>query len=190
MSYPAAVRQHALNQRLVDALIEAPYAEVVRVTDALWSELPRGQDWLRWNGAGDLTPGACRVINCFTRRHADIALWVITRKPLEVARLKDRKSLRLLLSLDHSTPKAIANELRLATTRFKRGVARLAYTRVDEDDVPPSDVWVVFNKHVGGRRYDWNDTTGTTCHATLPGVTHEGACDPCRRCFLPRSINP
>ena len=181
LTFPNAVKLHARNQLLVDYLNSAPYAEVVRVADALWSDLPKRATWLRWNGAGELSPGACRLINCFTRRHEDVVLWVISRRPDMVRRLRDRKTLKLLLSLDHSTPEKIAKRLRAATERFVKGSARLAYTRVSKEDVPPKDVHVVFNKHMSGNYNDWPHKK--VCPASLPDGEHVGACDPCRRCF-------
>lgn len=181
MTFPNAVKQQARNQMLVEYLSSAPYTEVRRVADALWSDLPRGTSWLRWNGAGELSPGACRLINCFTRRHDDVLLWVISRRPDMVALLRDRKTLKLLLSLDHSTPKKVASDLREAARRFRLGAARLAYTRVSGEDIPPNDIHVVFNKHVSGNYNDWPHRK--VCPASLPGAEHVGACDPCRRCF-------
>ena len=181
MSFPNAVRMHARNQRLAAYLETAPYREVRRVADALYSDLPRGLDWLRWNGAGELSPGACRLINCFTKRYDDVLLWVISRRPDMVRRLKDRPTLKLLLSLDHSTPVEIATRLRALTKKFKEGRARLAYTRVSEEDVPPKDAWVVFNKHMGASFNAWAHPK--VCPASLPDTEHRDACDPCRRCF-------
>lgn len=180
-SFPNAVRAQARNQALVDHLAISPLSEVRRVVDALYSDLPRGMAWLRWNGAGDLTPGACRLINCFTGRYDDVLLWVISRKPEMIAKLKDRKTLKLLMSLDHSTPEKTAAQLRALTQKFKLGKARLSYTRVSEEDVPPKDAWVIFNKHMGRNFNDWPHPR--VCPASLPETDHVGACDPCRRCF-------
>lgn len=180
-SFPNAIRAQARNQALVEHLASASIKEVHRVAEALYGDLPRGMEWLRWNGAGDLTPGACRLINTFTARYDDVLLWVISRKPDMIAKLKDRKTLKLLMSLDHSTPETTAERLRQLTKKFKVGKARLAYTRTSEDDVPPKDVWVVFNAHSGKIFNDWPHSR--VCPASLPGTKHEGACDPCRRCF-------
>ena len=183
LSFPNAVKHHARNQRLADYLEKAPYREVIRVANALYSEIPRGVDWIRWNGAGDLSPGACRLINCITARYEDLVLWVISRKPDMIETLKDRKSLQLLFSLDHSTPDKSVSRLRELTQRFRRGSARLAYTRVSEEDVPPKDAFVIFNRHVGKHYADWPHPN--VCPASLPGTEHEGACDVCRKCFTP-----
>lgn len=181
MTYPNAVKHQARNQRLMNYLATSSPREVLRVAQALWSALPRGQDWLRWNGAGDLTPGACRLINCLTSRFPSLILWVISRKPDMVVKLQDRKSLRLLVSLDHSTPEKTAARLREVCERFRVGKARVSYTRTSEEDKPPRDAWVVFNKHQGGNFNDWPHKH--VCPASLPDTKHEGACDECRRCF-------
>lgn len=181
MTYGNTVRCHARNQRLVDYLASAPYSEVIRVADDLWHQLPRGRDWLRWNGAGDLTTGACRLINTFTRRHGDVLLWITSRKAEMVALIKDRASVFLTLSIDKSTPAKAGTRLREQAARFVKGQAKLSYTRVAAYDEPPNDAWVVFNKHVAGQRNGWEHPR--VCPATLPDVSHENACDHCRHCF-------
>lgn len=181
MNFPNAIKWHARNQRLVDSLVGAPPAAAKLLADQIYAELPRGHNWLRWNGAGDLSEGACKLINAITRHHPDLALWVITRKPEMARRLVDRPSLRLLFSLDHSTPEKTAQQLRDLAKKIKKGRARLSYTRVSEEDGPPKDVDIVFNKHVGGNFNGWPHKK--VCPASLPGTEHAGACDSCRRCF-------
>ena len=187
MGYPNAVRQQARNQRLVAHLETAPYKEVCRIADALYWELPRGRDWLRWNGAGDLTPGAVRLINTFTRRHPDIIVWVITRKPIEARKLRDRVNLRVLFSQDMWTPAANKIRFRRLCKKFVLGVARRSYTRTTERDIPPPGTWVVFNRHVGGYFNDWEHKN--VCPASLPGTDHVDACEDCRRCFKERKVS-
>lgn len=181
MAFPNAVRHHARNQRLMEYLQAATPQEVLRVADTLWSALPRGTDWIRWNGAGDLSPGAVRLINAFSARRGDVTLWITTRKPLLAAEIKDRKSISLLLSLDRSTPEKVAKQIWQLPDKFRKGRARISYTRVDEEDVPPPGVHVVFNYHQSGRYNDWPHPA--VCPASLSTGEHEGACDPCRRCF-------
>lgn len=181
MTYSASVRCHARNLRLVEYLESAAYSEVKRVADDLWHRIPRGRDWIRWNGAGDLVPGACRLINTFTRRHPDVLVWLTTRKPEMVRLIRDRPSIYLTLSLDKSTPAKTGRRLREQASRFKLGQAKLSYTRVGEYDTPPDDVWVVFNKHIAGQRYGWKHPS--VCEATLPESSHANACDSCRHCF-------
>ena len=181
MTYTASVRCHARNLRLVEYLEHAKYSEVIRVADQLWHSLPRGRDWIRWNGAGDLVPGACRLINTFTRRHEDVKVWVTSRRPDMVELLRDRKSLYLTLSMDKSTPKKTGIRLREQAARFKKATAKLSYTRVAEYDTPPDDAWVVFNKHVAAQKNGWPHPA--VCPATLPDTNHAGACDACRHCF-------
>lgn len=179
--FSAAVRRHAGNLALVNTLETADEAEVERVARALRSALPKGATWLRWNGAGDLTPGSVRLINVFARMFPEITLWVISRKPREMALIEDREGIAILASIDESTPATIAGRLRDAVARFRVARARIAYVRVAEDDTPPHDAWVTFNKHGAGRRNGWAHPS--VCHATLPDGPHEGACDGCRRCF-------
>ena len=176
-----AVRRHAGNLALVTALESATDAEVIRVATALRSKLPAGPTWLRWNGAGDLTPGSVRLLNVFGEMFPEVTLWIISRKPREIAGLHDLASFAILASVDESTPVKVATALRDAVARFEFAKARIAYVRVAEDDVPPDDAHVTFNKHTGGNRNGWAHPS--VCEATLPGGPHENACDSCRRCF-------
>lgn len=179
MSFPNAIAWHVRNQRFLESL--KTKRDFQRAAENLYGDLPRSLDWLRWNGAGDLTPPAVRFINTFLDVAPDIRLWVISRKPREVSKLADKKNLKVLLSLDHSTPKKTKERLIELTKAFKRAKIRLAYTRTHEEDIPPKGVLVVFNKHGGGNRNDWKHKA--VCPATLPEGPHEGACDECRRCF-------
>lgn len=181
MTFPNAVRHQVRNQRLMEYLEAATPTEVQRVAGALWSSIPRGTDWIRWNGAGDLSPGAVRLINAFSARFPDVTLWITSRKPALAADIKDRKSISLLMSIDRSTPAKVAKLIWQLPERFRKGRARVSYTRVDEEDVPPPGVHVVFNNHQSGRYQDWPHPA--VCPASLSTGVHAGACDPCRRCF-------
>lgn len=181
MTFPNAVKHHVRNQRLMEDLVARKPQEVLQVATKLWADLPRGVDWIRWNGAGDLSLGAVRLINAFSARYPEIILWITTRLPDLACEIKDRKSIRLLLSLDRSTPPKVAERIWAVPERFRKGVARVSYTRVSEADVPPKGVHVVFNKHTSGRYNDWPHAR--VCPASLSTGEHEGACDPCRRCF-------
>ena len=176
-----AVRRHAGNLALVTALEGATDAEVIRVANALRAKLPAGPCWLRWNGSGDLTAGAVRLLNTFGEVFPEVTLWIISRKPREIAGLRDLPSFAILASVDESTPAKIAADLRAAVARFELAKARIAYVRVAADDLPPDDAFVTFNRHTGGKRNGW--AHASVCEATLPDGPHDNACDSCRRCF-------
>ena len=181
MTMAQVVKCQARDQRLADYLVNAPIAQVWRVVNSLQEDLPSGLEFIRWNGAGDLTLGACMLINCITFSRPDLRLWVVSRKPEMVTQLSDRPSLQLILSLDHSTPILTAHRLRAARYSFIEGRAQLSYTRVSEEDTPPEDIDIVFNKHSGGRFNGWPHPK--VCVGTLPGRSHENACEACGRCF-------
>ena len=52
---------------------------------------------------------------------------------------------------------------------------------VNEADIPPKDVHVVFNKHTGAHYNAWPHEK--VCPASLPDTDHVGACDICKWCF-------
>ena len=139
-------------------------------------------DFLRWNGSGDLLPGTVRIIKALTRIAPGLIQWVISRKEL-ANELPDHPAIRLLLTLDASTPEKKAARLREIARTFKRAKVRLAYVRVSNEDIPPKDVDIIFNKHVMSGRRLFLPKDPRTCEATTPGVSHKGACNECRRCF-------
>ncbi len=59
--------------------------------------------FLRWNGLGDLTPGAVEAIRVLALRRPDLPIWVVTRKPLIAAILPDLPNVFVHLSVDRSS---------------------------------------------------------------------------------------
>jgi hypothetical protein len=135
-------------------------------------------NWVRWNGVGDLIPGSVRVINRMTELYP-IVHWITTRKVKEASKLRDHESIRILFSLDAETPKRVLQEAMELKQSFQKAKFRFAYVRRKPEDVP-SFVDIIFNEH-GKRRLNIVDER--TCLATLPNTDHKNACDNCRRCF-------
>jgi hypothetical protein len=139
------------------------------------------KNWIRWNGVGDLIPGSVRVINALSNLRPDIVQWVVTRKVEEVKNLLDSKAIKVLFSVDTSTPPQILERAKILKRSFKKAKFRFSWTRRDET-IPPKFVHIVFNEHRGRKRGNWNDDS-RVCEATLPEKPHEDICNSCRRCF-------
>lgn len=185
LNFSNSIAAQMRNLKLVEHLEKAKQSEVDQVADTLYEETVKaGQNWLRWNGVGDLMPGTIRVIKTLALRHEDLTQWIISRKPDMIRKLPDLKPLVIMVSLDGSEDEKRSRALIEGRKKFKVARYRMAYVKVRDDAVPaPRWAYVVFNEHQSSRRYgDGQDPR--TCPATIPdGAEHEGACDSCRRCF-------
>jgi len=180
MVFSNSIQKQTENFILFQYLETASEAEVERVCHALKKDI-KDQNWIRWNGSGDLIPGSVRVINKFAELYPNVIQWVISRKPAMIATLSDHKAIRLLVSLDETTPVAVATKLRAMKAFFKKTKVKLSYIRTAEQQKIPNGISIVFNEHIGTKRLAHSDKR--TCHATVAGNTHEDSCDTCRRCF-------
>lgn len=158
------------SQEIVDTEVHAIAAQVQKLR----------QDWIRWNGVGDLIPGSVRIINRMAELYPNIIQWVVTRKVLQAKNLSDKKSIKILFSLDDSTPETIKNRAIELKKTFKKAKFRFAFTQRTAVK-PPRIASIVFNEHIGRHKSDWKDSR--VCEATVAGKNHEMACDSCRRCF-------
>lgn len=189
MRGPMVFKQSQLRQMenfiLFQHLETAPEETVVRVVHELAKDVMRGrnpQGWFRWNGSGDLIPGSVRVINKFAELYPNIIQWVISRKPAMIESLADHKAIRLLVSLDETTP--METKLRLLATKklFKRTAVRFSFIRTSKDQkISVRQVSVVFNEHIGRKKVDHKDSR--TCDATTKEGAHKNSCNTCRKCF-------
>jgi len=188
--FPDSLRVMLRNQRLFDSLEHADQSAVDAVAYGLAHDCRRARvDFLRWNGSGDLSPGAVRVVNALLRIMPDMPIWCISRKPSVIEQLSDAPSLRLQISIDRTTAPSRRDALQRAAKRFDRAAVKFAYTRTSEDAPAPDFIAVTFNYHKGSKRSSWGPDA-TACAATVPvsegGAAHDNACASCRRCFAPR----
>lgn len=185
LQFLQSVNRQGENFKLCQELETASDSRVAEVAAVLLSDLRRaGASFVRWNGSGDLTPGAVRVINALATLAPTLAQWIITRKPDVAAALADHPAIRVQFTLDGTTLPGDAARMGECAARFKLAAATFAYVRTSESDTAPSVAAVIFNEHTSNKRNAWADARA--CHATLPGNSHENSCDGCRRCFAPR----
>lgn len=191
-SMRSSIQTHVENQALLDRLAAAPLRDLQLEADYVAAVLfTRGQDFLRWNGMGELSLGAVRFIRVLVRRHPGLALWISTRNAALASRLPRLPNVHVMLSMDRTTSQKTLTAYR-HIVRKSCGQAFLAYTRLDETDTPPLDVNVVFEKHIGAARAKWQPLP-QSCMATVhpqhtgaiphAGQDGHGACSECRRCF-------
>lgn len=185
MVFSESQKRQTENFILFQYLETAPESEVVRIVHELAKDVQRGrnpQNWFRWNGSGDLIPGSVRVINKFAELYPNIIQWVISRKPAMIETLADHPAIRLLVSLDETTPMDIKLRLLATKKRFKRTHTKFSYIRTSEDQkINVRQVSIVFNEHIGLKKVNHKDSR--TCPATTKDASHEGACNKCRKCF-------
>lgn len=181
IGFSNSINAQSANFRRFQHLETAPLSEVdadiALITEAIRKSK---QNWIRWNGVGDLIPGSVRVINRMAELHPEITQWVVTRKVNEAATLSDHRSIKILFSLDNSTPDTIVQRAKELKKTYKRAKFRFSWTRRDANPVP-RHVSIIFNEHIGKRKGGWADKR--VCEATLPDKSHESSCNTCRRCF-------
>jgi hypothetical protein len=112
--------------------------------------------------------------------YPEITQWVVTRKVNEAAKLSDMKPIKILFSLDTSTPDTILHQAKSLKQTYKRAKFRFSWTRRNANPVPRI-VNIIFNEHIGRGRKTWESKR--VCEATLPNNPHEDICNTCRRCF-------
>ncbi len=184
LAYPNAMGRQYDNLAVLESAAGNP-ARARELAGDIAGELLAGkQDFIRWNGVGDLTPGSVAVINALAELAPWLAQWVVTRRVDMAEKVADLAPIRLMLSADDTTPAPRLKALLALRKHFKRAAVRMAWTRTSEA-TPPAWVDVIFNEHGGGRRKGYEDKR--TCHATMPEGKHGLACPECRRCFADRS---
>lgn len=183
LAYPDAMGRQYDNLAVFESAVGDPARARVLAGDIAGQLLANGQDFIRWNGVGDLTDGSVAVVNALAEVAPWLVQWVVTRRVDMARKVADLAPIRLLLSADDTTPTPRLNALLALRKHFKRAAVRMAWTRTSET-VPPAWVDVIFNEHGGGVRKPWKDKR--TCHATMPEGKHGLACPDCRRCFADR----
>jgi len=64
----------------------------------------KGFNNIRWNGGGDLSKGAVRLINLITQRHPRFIVWGFSKRADLALGLEPRPNLRITMSMDPTTP--------------------------------------------------------------------------------------
>ena len=189
------------NAIMLHRLKSAQEDVVAREADRIVSVATRkGLNNIRWNGGGDLSRGAVRLINLITERHPKFIVWGFTKRADLAMKLKPRKNLRLTISLDPTTP-GIANDVRsgfdfVEMTRASRHLGgRIAYaTHIPNDPVLAKGLLeqllrqhgvrldTVFGFHRGTKHTEVRHLK--ECPATNPAVKNRGSCQDCRWCFM------
>lgn len=165
--------------RVYRYFLSAPPEEIA---DRIHNEyVRRGMTFLRWNGVGDLFPESAAVLREVARRHPEMVLEVVTRKP-DMVPLVPRKAdnLYLMFSLNGSEEskrrraKAVARRHPRLYFSFLRRVA-------DEDTLGAR---IVFNAQQSKRVLPYDDPA-TTCPVDADMIPLKDACAKCRKCFRP-----
>lgn len=76
----------------------------LEATHLVGEGISRGYRGIRWNGGGDLSLGAVRIINAMTRQHPKFTIWGFTKRADLALQLEYRPNLHMVLSVDPETP--------------------------------------------------------------------------------------
>jgi hypothetical protein len=154
---------------------------------------------VRWNGGGDLSPGAVKIINAITARHPNFLVWGFTRRPDMALQLAPRPNLVFTVSLDPLTPPWGAEGAErdaLLVAAYHLG-GRMAYaTEIPGDpkireleawlEVMASDsvrLHTVFGHHVSVK----HTVVGHRRECPATSKKDDVGCQKCRWCFMPDS---
>jgi hypothetical protein len=160
-----------------------------RRTTAKWTSRGVRIDFLRVNGTGDLVPAVVAALNLFMVDHPEVALWVVSRRPLIAAGLEPRPNLFLQLSVDATTTQQAGYLTRELVRTNPRAYVSFLRTKVTDD---VSGAAIVFNeKQTEGLPYDGiADCPVDAGRLELGNVRGVGgtACSKCRKCFSPKTL--
>jgi hypothetical protein len=137
--------------------------------------------FLRWNGVGDLFPESVAVISELVKRHPEVVLEVVTRKPDMVSLVpKKVDNLYLMFSLNGS---AESKKRRAAVLKRKHPRLYFSFLRrfADEDTLGAR---IVFNAQQAKKILPFDDPH-TVCPVDADRIPVKGACANCRKCFRP-----
>ena len=196
-----AQQAYLVNAVILHRFESAQEGVVAREADRIVSVATRkGYNNIRWNGGGDLSKGAVRLINLITKNHPKFIVWGFTKRADLVHKLKPGPNLRLTVSLDPTTP-CIQSDTGsgfslLAMAEAARHLdGRLAYaTHIQDDPVLAKGeleklvrqhgarLDTVFGFHRGVKHTEVRHIK--ECVATNPAVKNRGSCQDCRWCFM------
>lgn len=189
-------RKYLVNSVLFSHYASAPQEQVDQEADSLVGEaLQRGYNNIRWNGGGDFSIGAVRLVNSITQRHPNFVIWGFSKRADMLQKLEPRPNLILTVSLDPTTPLQTGQGdslSSLVSAAVRHGGRMALATDIPSDPYLPvltemisqisgglARLNVVFGYHSGamhtkiGSRVECPSTSGDS----------DAGCQKCRWCF-------
>ena len=83
-----------------DKCVEDPIAFAEEIIKEYDKKVKGKNDFLRWNGGGDLFPEAVVALNWIGENRPDMVIWVVTRKPKMAVKIQDWPNIYVHFSLD------------------------------------------------------------------------------------------
>lgn len=190
-------RKYLINSVLFNHYANAPQAAVDAEADHLvGTAMGMGYNNVRWNGGGDLSPGAVRIINSIVSRYPNFRVWGFTRRADLLCQLVTRPNLLFTVSLDPTTPPLggfkgdILVELVNAASRHWGWMAYA--TEVPDDPLIPhlntyiqdlsmgvAKLHTIFGEHMGPR----HTVVGHALECPATQGINVG-CQTCQWCFM------
>ena len=160
---------------------------VKTIGDRILREIQGKQNWLRWNGSGDLFGKSVRVINYIAEKDKSIKHCVITRNP-RLAKLirQDLDNIFIGFSLDNTRKSRRRKQI-----MDKFGHKRLYYTylRTNKGENTMGAA-IVFNKQGGELHKEkyYKEDNGRHCPVDAGLMKTKDACGKCRKCFSEKTL--
>lgn len=194
-------RRYLMNTLIFNHYDNASAEAVAREADHIVGQaVAEGYNNVRWNGGGDLSPGAVKIINAITARHPNFIVWGFTRRPEMALQLAPRPNLVFTVSLDPQTPPwgsegAERGELLMAAYHLG---GRMAYATETPGDpkIVALEMWLwenagdsvrlhtVFGHHVSAK----HTVVGHRRECPATSKVLDTGCQECRWCFMPDSM--
>ena len=189
---------YLLNSMIFNHYANSSQGAVDREADSIVGRVyKKGFDNVRWNGGGDLSPGAVRIINSITSRYPNFRVWGFSRRADMISALNPAPNLHMIVSTDPTTPPCggrrgdnlmdlirasipHGGRMAYATEVPRDGYIRELESLIDDVSEGLARLDVVFGEHRGPRH-----TTvgyGRECPATMQ--INDAGCQSCQWCFM------
>ena len=159
--------------------------------------LRAGYNNIRWNGGGDLSPGAVRIIDSITGRYPNFRIWGFTRRADLLKSLTPRHNLLMTVSLDPTTPPfggtegdhlsdlVVASVLHGGRMAFATEIPNDPFVaqlgdHIDQLSGGRAALHTVFGKHKGAS----HTVVGADKECPSTSKKFDGGCQTCRWCFM------
>jgi len=193
--------KYLVNSILFNHYANAPQTEVDREADSLVGRaMQLGFNNVRWNGGGDLSRGAVRLINSVAARYPNFRIWGFSRRSDLLNELVPSPNVLFTVSLDPTTPPLGGlhgdSLFDLVKAAISHG-GRMAYaTEVPNDSlIPELDAYIkdlskgaarldtIFGEHMGPR----HTVVGHPRECPATQGKNDVGCQSCQWCFMSES---
>lgn len=143
--------RYLVNNFLFQHYENAPQALVdLEATHVVGEGISGGYRGIRWNGGGDLSPGAVRIINSMTKQHSGFTVWGFTKRADLALELVVRPNLHMVVSADPETPGVGTGKQGFALAELVTAARHLGGRMAYATEVPDDPKIVKLRKYLEG----------------------------------------